>query len=160
MATKRQPVRPQAPPTRPFFRPRVIVKFRDWVEVPYEDGAERQLVDKYNAGFWRRLEEQFGKLALHRLYTTVSPEQLRKMVDEATERDERYKAPNFLTWFTVDTPDKIRSEELARLLLSWELVEKAYPDAPPTDPLVSPNDDPRFPNQGYLDPAPAGIDAE
>src|SRR5687768_15983472 len=51
------------------------------------------------------------------------------------------------------------SEDLAALLRRWEIVEQAEPDAPAVDP-VAPADDPRSPNQGYLDPAPDGIDAE
>ena len=34
-------------PARPFFRPRVVVKFHDWVEVPYEDGAERSIAERF-----------------------------------------------------------------------------------------------------------------
>jgi hypothetical protein len=65
-----------------------------------------------------------------------------------------------LTWFTVDCPEGLRPEELAKRLTAWDVVEKAYPDAPAGDPVVTPADDPRFPNQGYLDPAPDGIDAQ
>jgi hypothetical protein len=37
----------------------------------------------------------------------------------------------------------------------------AYLEPPPVEPpAVNPADDPRSPNQGYLDPAPDGIDAE
>lgn len=146
---------------RPFFRPRVIVKLQDWVEVPYEDGAERHIVKKYGGAPWERLREQYGDLTLQRLYTALSEDRLRALLDEATQRDEQYRPPNFFTWFTVDAPAGVRSEELARELLRWELVEKAYPDGRPIDPMaVFPDDDPRRPNQGYLDPAPDGIDAE
>jgi hypothetical protein len=46
---------------RPFFRPRVIVKFHDWVEVPYEDGAERHITEKYGGGIWERVSEQLRR---------------------------------------------------------------------------------------------------
>jgi len=45
-------------------------------------------------------------------------------------------------------------------LLAWEIVEGARPDAPAVDPVVDATDDPRSPNQGYLNPAPEGIDVE
>jgi hypothetical protein len=163
---RRRPVgpdkeKPDRTQIRPFFRPRVILKFRDWVDVPYEDGAERYIVEKYGGGTWVRLREQHRELSLQRLYTALPQDQLRKLIDEATQRDERYQPPNFFSWFTVDTPDGIRSEELVKDLLAWELVEKAYPDARPIDPMpVVSADDPRWPNQGYLDPAADGIDAE
>lgn len=158
MPAKKQSGRPQV---RPHFRPRVVVKFQDWVDVPYRDGAEKDIVAKYGGEEWIRLEREFGPLTLQRLYTAIPEEKLRRLIDEATQRDEKYRPPNFFTWFTVDTPDRLRSEELAKLLMGWELVEKAYADTPATDPMpVTPGDDPRFGNQGYLDPAPAGIDAE
>jgi hypothetical protein len=146
---------------RPFFRPRVIVKFHDWVEVPYEDGAERYITEKYGGGRWERLAEQHDGLALQRLYTAVAPPRLQELIDEATRRDESYRPPNFFTWFTVDASSEVHSAELAQELLGWELVEKAYADARPVDPMtVNAIDDVRSPNQGYLDPAPDGIDAE
>jgi serine protease len=155
------PKKPDRTPARPFFRPRVIVKFQDWVDVPYEDGAERHLVEKYGDAGWARLRARYGELTLQRLYTALPEDRIRALVDEATERDERYRPRNFFSWFTIDAPAEVRSEELARELLAWELVETAYPDARPIDPMaVFPDDDPRRPNQGYLDPAPDGIDAE
>ncbi len=51
-------------------------------------------------------------------------------------------------------------ESLRKELLAWPSVRVAYIDRPTPDPLVSPADDPRSPDQGYLDPAPDGIDAE
>jgi serine protease len=146
---------------RPSFRPRVVLKFHDWVEMPYEDGAERQIADRYGSGPWEALERDHGRLSLTRLHTAVPEERFRELIDEATRRDESYRPPNFFAWFTVETPDGLRSEELATILMGWGIVEEAYADSEPTDPFpVDPTDDPRRPNQGYLDPAPNGINAE
>lgn len=146
---------------RPYFRPRVIVKFHDWVRVEYHDGAEREIAKRFGEALWRKIEQSHGPLTLVRLYTSVPQERLQAMIEEATRRDDSYRPPNFFTWYTVDCPDGMRSEELAKILLTWDIVEKAYPDAPAVDPMpVSPDDDPRRPNQGYLDAAPDGIDAE
>jgi hypothetical protein len=41
----------------------------------------------------------------------------------------------------------------------WPGVDIAYPEGGPTPPPVSPDDDPRSGNQGYLAAAPGGIDA-
>jgi len=134
-----------------------VVKLHDWVEVPYEDGVERDLFERFGPGPLGNLS---GDLVFTRLYTSVNPEELAQLIETAVSRDQSYEPHRFTTWFTVDAPRGVRSEELARLLLEWEIVESAHPDAPAVDPLVNAGDDPRSVNQGYLDPAPAGIDAE
>jgi serine protease len=148
------------PRVRPFFRPRVVVKFADWVVVPYVDGAEKSIGERYGFGPWRQIVAEHGALTLVRLYTSLPAERIQKLVEDAAQRDDRYKRPNLLTWFTVDCPEGLRADELAKRLQAWDVVEKAYPDAPAGDPVVTPGDDVRFPNQGYLDPAPDGIDAQ
>jgi hypothetical protein len=146
---------------RPAFRPRVIVKFHDWVAVPYEDGAEEHIAERFGQGVWDKFEAEYGRLTLTRLITAVPPGRLQEIVEQAAEHDKSYRPHNFFTWFTIDTPDGLRSEDFARILMGWEIVETAYSDAPPIDPFpVTPGDDPRSANQGYLDPAPDGVDAE
>lgn len=165
MATSKKPKRtrraqPRQQTVRPFFRPRVVVKFVDWIAVPYVDGAEKNIGERYGFGPWRQIVAEHGAITLTRLYTSLPAERIQKLVEGAVQRDETYKRPNLLTWFTVDCPEGLRPEELAKRLQAWDVVEKAYPDAPAADPVVTPADDPRFPNQGYLDPAPDGIDAQ
>ncbi len=145
---------------RPFFRPRVVVKLADWVDVPYADGAEKALGERYGFGPWQKLVAERGALTFQRLYTALPPDRIQELVDLATQRDETYRRRNLLTWYTVDCPPGLEPAELARILLTWEVVEKAFPDAPAGDPVVNAADDVRSPNQGYLDPAPDGIDAE
>ncbi len=147
----------RGPGARPSFRPRVVVKLHDWVDVPYEDGVERYLLDEFGPG---PLGDAGEDLVFTRLYTSVSPGELARLVETAVERDSSYRPPRFTAWFTVEAPRGMRSEELARRLLEWDVVESARPDAPAVDPLVNAADDPLSVNQGYLDPAPAGIDAE
>lgn len=144
---------------RPWFRQRVMVKFRDFVEVPYEDGAEKAIIEKYGGGAWPELQDRFRGLTLTRLFTALPAKRISELVEKAQQRDDGYKPSNLLTWFTVDCPDGLTADELAKRLLQWEIVEKAYPDSPASDP-VAPADDTRWANQGYLDPAPEGIDAE
>ena len=117
---------------------------------------ERALFERYGAG---PLADLADEISFVRLFTAINPDQLRRLVADAAERDSSYEPPNLLRWFTVDAPRGVASEELARLLAAWEIVAQADPDAPAIDPVV-PGDDPRSPNQGYLDPAPIGIDAE
>jgi len=141
------------------YRPRVVVKFHDYVELPYEDGVEYD-IGKLQIGQWERLEEEFPGITFKRLYTALEPEKIRELVDRATELDQTYRPPNLLTYFVIDCPPSIDPESLAKALASWQTVQTAYFDPPGDEPQVNPANDPRWPNQGYLDPAPNGIDAE
>ena len=46
---------------RLHFKPRIVVKFRDWVEAPYEDGAEKVIAEKYGKADWANFEKAHGK---------------------------------------------------------------------------------------------------
>jgi hypothetical protein len=138
---------------------RIIVKFNDDVELPYEDGAERYLDDS-QAAQWKRLEAEFPGITLNRLYTVLEAGQIREMVKLAVSLDPDYSPPNFLTYFVVDSPPGVTPQEMAAAFAEWQIVQTANFDPPGSEPIVSPGDDPRAVNQGYLDPAPHGIDAE
>jgi len=141
------------------YRPRVVVKFRDRAEVPYVDGVEK-VIQNLQLGPWERLAKRFPGLTFKRMFTSVKPEQIRELIDRATEIDRSYKPSNLLRYFVVECPPGVDPEDLAKELQSWDLVKKAYYDPPGDDPVVDPTDDPRADNQGYLDPAPDAIDAE
>ena len=141
------------------YTPRVVVKFRDTVQLPYDDTVAEQL-DRLRIGPWSLVEKQFPGIRLRRMFTSVKPERIRSLVDQAVERDGTYEPPNLLTYFVADVPPEVRPEDVVRALSEWRTVEKAYFDPPGDEPVVNALDDPRSPNQGYLDPAPDGIDAE
>jgi serine protease len=145
-------------PREARYIPRVVVKFRDEVPLPYEDGAEKWL-EAQRVGPWRELAQRYPGIRMRRLFNSVKPAKLAAMVEEARNRDRTYKPPNFFTYFVIDCP-AADPERLARDLREWPAVEHAYFDPPGEDPVVSAGDDPRSPNQGYLDAAPDGIDAE
>ncbi len=154
-AGKGTPPRPKAP----GYAPRVVVKFRDHIELPYDDRVEEYL-EKMKVGPWESLKKQFPGISMRRMFTSVKPDRIRQLVDEAVQRDDTYRPPNFLTYFVVDCPAGVSVEELVKELSSWRSVQTAYFDPPGDDPVVNAANDPRSPNQGYLDPAPDGIDAE
>ena len=62
---------------------RVVVKFRDAVVLPYEDGAERH-VTRLGVGPWTELAHRFKGVRLDRLFTVVSPERIGELVPQAT----------------------------------------------------------------------------
>jgi Subtilase family len=141
------------------YHPRVVVKFHDWIDIPYEDGAEK-LVQRLQLGDWAALLKQFPRATLKRRYSAVTADRLRSLIDRGREFDRSYQPPNFFTYFAIETPPGTRAESLAALLREWPSVETVYIESGPTPPPLMPSDDPRFPNQGYLKKAKEGIDAE
>jgi hypothetical protein len=143
---------------------RVIVKFRDFVVIPYEDSAERYVVER-QIGPWTELAQWFKGIRLDRLFKVVSAARIGELVSEATDRDPHYQAPNLLSFFVIDCPAGVDPELLARALREWSQVETAYVD--PLDESPAPGD-PDIGLQTYLKPpatapppAPQGaIDAE
>ena len=76
------------------------------------------------------------------------------------EMDPTYKPPHFGAFYYIDAPAETDFVALVQALLRWNSVQTAYVDQAGPDPLVNAADDPRSVNQGHLDPAPDGIDAE
>jgi hypothetical protein len=142
------------------YSPRVVVKFRDEVELPYEDGAERY-IEELGIGPWDELASEFGGITLRRLFRAMDEGRIRKLLKQAALIDPGHTPGNLLLFFAVDCPDGVDPEKLARAFRAWPAVQTAYFDPPGSDPVtVSPAGNPRFDNQGYLNPAPIGIDAE
>lgn len=129
---------------------RVVVKFRDAVILPYEDGAERH-VTRLGGGPWAELAQRFKGIRLDRLFTVVSPERIGEFVSRATDRDRHYRAPNLLSYFVIDCPAGLDPEALAAALQEWAQVETAYVD--PLDASPGPTGtNPAYGQQTYLKP--------
>ena len=141
------------------YNPRMVVKFRDSIELAYHDQLADSL-DEQGIVPWKQLLQHFPGLTMRRLFTSLDPKGIQELVERATRRDGSYVPPNFLTYFLVEHPAEINRKELASALMASPSVQTAYFDSPGSDPQVNPSDDPRAANQGYLDPAPDGIDAE
>jgi serine protease len=157
-------------PSRAFVRApqagprRVVVKFRDGVSIPYEDGVEKALTGEL-AALWEHLASQgplLATLRLDRLFTSTPAGRIRGLVALARHTDPAYVSPpDFLTFFVVDCPRLAIAADVATSLSRSDLVERAYVQSLPA-PLpssVNPDDRPWYPKQLYLQSAPGGVDA-
>lgn len=146
---------------------RVIVKVRDSFEIPYVDNAENALAESNE---WLELVEHWPGLALNRVFVSLAPAELKELTLRAAILDRTRKATNFVRWYFADARSSTNLDDLASGLRALSFVETAYVSrlvvAPPASPynpltplnLASFND--LFQAQGYLEPAPIGIDAE
>jgi hypothetical protein len=141
------------------YRPRVVVKFSDRLGIPYDRSANDEILR-------RRLDPQgilaaeFPDVAFEPLLKSKPPDEILRLVARARDRDSTYTPPDFLTYFAVPVPEGGDPQRLRDALASLPTVSIAYVESPPGEPPeVTPGDDPLSAQQGYLDPAPVGINA-
>ena len=142
----------------------IIVKFKADLKFPYEDGIEKQIQSQTNDKVLEDLLVEYPDVTFTRLFTSVSPEEI---------EDLEVKAPNnvstsLLNYYILQTQNGEQKEELVDRLKKSSLIEDVYmkkqekitpPEVQPSSVSLSPNNNPRFKQQGYLEAAPYGINA-
>ena len=143
------------------FLHRIVVKFHNDLNLPYSEAAEINDFFLQNGIIsWEHLSEWFPGIRINKLFTSVGPEEIIEWVYKATKADPEYQAPDFLTYYSIDCPGEIKSDELLEMLLNDKNIELAYIQSRSISaPPVYANNNPLSGKQGYLNPAPDGIDA-
>ncbi|MGQ8847841.1 putative mucin/carbohydrate-binding domain-containing protein [Bacillus sp. TSA_125.2] len=146
---------------------RLVVKFKNQIDLPYEDGIEKRIKNGDYDNNLKKLFSENTELTLNRLFSSVNPIEIEKLsVQSKSVANE--SANNLLNYYIVQAPNNIEIELLLKKFETSPLVEEAYIQekqilTPPEIQLpnlsVNPYDDPRFTNQGYLEAAPKGINA-
>ncbi|MGE1109803.1 putative mucin/carbohydrate-binding domain-containing protein [Bacillus wiedmannii] len=146
---------------------RLVVKFKNQIDLPYEDGIEKRIKNGDYDNNLKKLFSENTELTLNRLFSSVNPIEIKKLsVQSKSVVNE--SANNLLNYYIVQAPNNIEIELLLKKFETSPLVEEAYIQekqilTPPEIQLpnlsVNPYDDPRFKNQGYLEAAPKGINA-
>ncbi|SCM12967.1 putative mucin/carbohydrate-binding domain-containing protein [Bacillus wiedmannii] len=146
---------------------RLVVKFKNQIDLPYEDGIEKRIKNGDYDNNLKKLFSENTELNLNRLFSSVNPIEIEKLsVQSKSVVNE--SANNLLNYYIVQAPNNIEIELLLKKFETSPLVEEAYIQekqilTPPEIQLpnlsVNPYDDPRFKNQGYLEAAPKGINA-
>jgi hypothetical protein len=139
-----------------------VVKVREDVQVPYQDAAQTALSQEL-AEAWATLSKDFGgALSLDRALPEADPESLQGLVVRAREgrSEDLPNLPALTKFFAVTAPEGVDVAALATAINQLSFVEIAYPEERTTLPAPSQNpNDPEFPNQSYLQPAPLGVNA-
>ncbi|MBS0174914.1 MAG: S8 family serine peptidase [Nitrospira sp.] len=140
-------------------RPTVVIRFGADVHLSDRSDLGEQ-IQKLGIGPWKKLIKEFPELRLSRVFPAKTRGELTALVRRAMDMDPTYIGADFDAFFRLEGPPETDFPALVAALLRWHSVVEAYIEHPGPDPAVNAANDPRFPSQIYLDPAPDGIDAE
>lgn len=137
----------------PGYNLYVIVKFYDWAVPGYDDAAAFR---DYRAGVERHLAEAFEDIRVEPLFASEEID-FGDLIARARQMDPTYEPVNLNAFFVIYMPPRMDPEILVKELSNWATVETAYVDTPGEEACNT--GDLCAGSQGYLNPAPAGIDA-
>jgi hypothetical protein len=141
-------------PALPEFSQRVGIKFRASVALaPIAPHAEQRAPNEEQ---WRALHSRFPGIRLVPFFVGLSAADLQELERGAVRSG---KGSGFSSWRAIAVPKGIDPAEVVRAVAGWPDVEVAYLECGALPPSVNASDEPRSGTQGYLEPAPKGIDA-
>nr|WP_088327651.1 S8 family peptidase [Bacillus cereus] len=145
----------------------IIVKFKNKINLPYEDGVEKRIKQEKNDIVLEKFFSEFPALTLTRLFTSVSPDEIQNL-NKIAKADNNTSSSNLLNYYIIQVSKAVQAEVLVEKLKESSLIEDVYikepenvipPEVQMSNLFLDPYDDPRFENQGYLKEAPYGINA-
>jgi hypothetical protein len=144
------------------FPTSIVIRFKG-TRVPYGEEEEIQkYLKKNNIISWNQLLQKFPGIVMRKLFTALSPADIVNLVDETQKINSKYTPPDFLSCFIIECPYGTNTGKLLSTLLSNKNVEDAYIESDPVPPATCnfTGTNPDIINQGYLNPAPEGINAK
>ncbi|PEV53042.1 peptidase S8 [Bacillus thuringiensis] len=142
----------------------LILKFKNEANLPYQDGIEKFIKEEKQDPELIGILAEYPNVTINRLFNSLNPKEIKNLGKEIKDSD--HISSNLLNYYIVENQDDIDVQTLLTKFEKSSLVETAYlqeEEAPPAERLpnlsVNPNDEPRLTRQGYLEPAPLGINA-
>ncbi|MCU4819401.1 S8 family peptidase [Bacillus thuringiensis] len=142
----------------------LILKFKNEANLPYQDGIEKFIKEEKQDPELIGILAEYPNVTINRLFNSLNPKEIKNLGKEIKDSD--HISSNLLNYYIVETQDDIDVQALLTKIEKSSLVETAYlqeEEAPPAERLpnlsVNPYDEPRLTRQGYLEPAPLGINA-
>jgi hypothetical protein len=151
--------RPSPDPNTLILNRRVVVKFRPNVHLPYSEEAASRLGEQAGVR-WRDLQAAHAGIELAPYFSTMDEAALRQMMQRKPLLKMRTAPPVFTQYFAVRVSVGNDPEVVARAIAQWPDVEIAYVEGGPVPPPVDPGNDPLSSDEGYLNAAPQGLDAQ
>lgn len=142
----------------------LILKFKNEANLPYQDGIEKFIKEEKQDPELIGILTEYPNVTINRLFNSLNPKEIKNLGKEIKDSD--HISSNLLNYYIVETQADIDVQALLTKIEKSSLVETAYlqeEEAPPAERLpnlsVNPYDEPRLTRQGYLEPAPLGINA-
>ncbi|MEK7019399.1 S8 family peptidase [Bacillus sp. FSL R9-9410] len=142
----------------------LILKFKNEANLPYQDGIEKFIKEEKQDPELIGILAEYPNVTINRLFSSLNPKEIKNLGKEIKDSD--HISSNLLNYYIVETQGDIDVQALLVKFEKSSLVETAYlqeEEAPPEERLsnlsVNPYDEPRLTRQGYLEPAPLGINA-
>ncbi|WP_089607968.1 S8 family peptidase [Bacillus cereus] len=142
----------------------LILKFKNEANLPYQDGIEKFIKEEKQNPELIGILAEYPNVTINRLFNSLNPKEIKNLGKEIKDSD--HISSNLLNYYIVETQDDIDVQALLTKIEKSSLVETAYlqeEETPPAERLpnlsVNPYDEPRLTRQGYLEPAPLGINA-
>ncbi|HDR8176980.1 TPA: S8 family serine peptidase [Bacillus cereus] len=142
----------------------LILKFKNEANLPYQDGIEKFIKEEKQDPELIGILNKYPNLTINRLFSSLNPKEIKNLGREIN--DSEHISSNLLNYYIVENQGDIDVQALLVKFEKSSLIETAYlqeEETPPQDRLpnlsVNPYDEPRLTRQGYLEPAPLGINA-
>jgi hypothetical protein len=138
---------------------RIIFKMRNNAGLLCHETDDIQIVLQRNHVPWPQWSMLYPGIVVNTLFTSTATAKINELVAMAVAADPTYTAPNFCSYFTITCPSSTDAMALLQSVTQCASVELAY--------LQNGNYQPPSPHaitvpcteQGYLEPAPEGINA-
>ncbi|PGH91691.1 S8 family peptidase [Bacillus thuringiensis] len=142
----------------------LILKFKNEANLPYQDGIETFIKEEKQDPELIRILNEYPNVTINRLFSSLNPKEIKNLGREIN--DSEHISSNLLNYYIVENQGDIDVQALLAKFEKSSLIETAYlqeEETPPEERLpnlsVNPYDEPRLTRQGYLEPAPLGINA-
>ncbi|MHA4045106.1 S8 family peptidase [Bacillus cereus] len=142
----------------------LILKFKNEANLPYQDGIEKFIKEEKQDPELIGILNEYPNVTINRVFSSLNPKEIKNLGREIN--DSEHISSNLLNYYIVENQGDIDVQALLAKFEKSSLIETAYlqeEETPPEERLpnlsVNPYDEPRLTRQGYLEPAPLGINA-
>ncbi len=137
----------------------VVIRFKkDAKNLPYVDDLDAKF-EELGLTDLQAVFREFPGLKMRRLFTSVDPNTIGRLMKKADSSNGGNKGANLLQHYRLIVPSGTKTEDVVRKFRRVPIIEEVYPESGPLPPPLDPSHNPRYPYETYLQPAHAGIDA-
>jgi len=139
----------------------VVIKLTDGFHLPEKQFEKEQEYGFADSIFTQRgLLELFPGISIKKVFSSVTPDQLKKFTERAKRIEVNYHPPDFFSYCSITCPASIDPDKLLKVLAKEKVIEDAYVEnIPVCPPAINTGQEIIQRLSNYLLPAPVGINA-